>query len=346
MKPLYFLYLLPVIVLVIGCGAGEQAATTQGGGYLDSTYVSKTYRAAMDSIHNSSGISEEDFKELQGFMRDYREEIKGTPTYRSLLESAKGIASMENGIGLQVESLNLHTVQKNVEVRFVLSFENKLSKAIGKFRANIGWLDAEGKHVATTPSFSVVGPIPAGQSISHLRLEYPMYKATGNELNDPKLQALRDTLEVIEEVYKHKDLKAFTLRIQDLQMANGLNPAKYWMMTESERAQLQDLPAVKTSDRMPLLKWADKNETWIDKLKATNSPYSLLLSPVITERVEVSNGKNLILDRVAKVFAFFNEQKQIPRANINAATKGKTLELEEIIDFWNWPMEIRIYGAE
>jgi hypothetical protein len=231
-------------------------------------------------------------------------------------------------------------------VRFVLRFENKLAKAIGKFRANIAWLNEKGESVAKTPSFTVVGPIAAGESIAGLRLEYAMYKATGNELNDPKLQALRDTLEVIEEIYKHKDLKAFRIQVLDLELANGINPAAYWLMPVAEREQLQDKPAVKTSDRTPLLKWADQNEAWIEKLKGYNSPYSLLLSPVLTERVEVSHGKNLILDRVGKVFAFFNGQKQIPRGNIHDATKGRKLEVSEIIDFWDWPIEVRIYNAE
>lgn len=250
---------------------------------------------------------------------------------------------MQSGIGLKVESFSLHTDQKIVEVRIVLGIENKMELALGKLRANIAWLDEGGKIVSHTPSFTVEGPIPAGGALNNLRLEYSIYKATGNELNDPRLQALRDTLEIIEDIAKRKDLTAFKLCLHDFQLANGLSPAAYWLMPVEERSQHPDLPAVKPGDRMPLLKWADKNEATLLKMREHNSAYNLMLSPVITERVEASHGKNLILDRVGKVQTYFTSTQQIPSSNINDGTAGRKLVMEEIIDFWNWPMEIRVY---
>ena len=158
---------LVLVSILWSCdGANKQDDAPGVGGYLDSAYVSKTYRATMDSIHASSGISEDEFKQLQGFMRDYRERIQGHPTYRQLLASATGLHAMQSGIGLQVESFSLHTDQKIVEVRLVLGIENKMDLALGKLRANVAWLDEEGKIVSHTPSFSVVGPIPAGGRLS------------------------------------------------------------------------------------------------------------------------------------------------------------------------------------
>lgn len=344
MKRIVFCSLLALLCLLWSCeGSIKQTDGAAVGGYLDSAYVSKTYRASMDSIQASSGITEGEFKQLQGFMRDYRERIQGHPTYRELLASATGLDAMRSGIVLKVESFSLHTDQKIVEVRIVLGIENKMDLALGKLRANVAWLDEGGKVVTHTPSFTVEGPIAAGGTVANLRLEYPLYKPTGNELNDPKLQAARDTLELVEQIAKRKDLSAFKLCLHDFQLANGLSPAAYWLMPVEERSKHPDLPAVKPSDRMPLLKWAEKNKATLEKLVVHDSPYNLMLSPVITERVEASHGKNLILDRVGKVHAYFTTNQHIPASNINDGTVGRKVVLEEIIDFWNWPMEIRVY---
>ncbi len=344
MKPINFFGMLLLLALLAACQRGPQEAADTGlGGYLDSTYVSKTYRATMDSIHHSSGISEEDFKALQGFMRDYRDSIQGAPTYRSLLASAQGINEMKDGLSLKVESMNLHHVQKIVEIRLVLAIQNNLDEAISKAWVDIGWLDGKGKKLCNTPAFAVAGPIAPGASIGKLRLEYTMYKPTGNELNDPRQQAARDTLEMLEDIAKGKDLNGFKLRVHDLQLACGLRPAQFWLMPKEERLKLQDLPAVPENKRPQLLKWVEQNEPLIERLKDHSSALSLAVIPVITERVEASHGKNLLLDRIGKVRDYFIIQKLIPGSNINTAVQGKVLLKEEILDYWNWPMEIRIY---
>jgi hypothetical protein len=180
---------LPVLIIglmaLIALGCNNSPKTTEettAGGYLDSAYVSERYRFAMDSIQARSGLPDADVKILQRFMRTYRDSVQGHPTYRELLADAKGLNAMRtDAIGLKVESMNLHTVQKLIEARLVLTFENKLDQGLHGFTANVWWLDEKGKHVMATPEFAVAG------KKSGLRLEYTLYKPTGNELSDPRI---------------------------------------------------------------------------------------------------------------------------------------------------------------
>lgn len=332
------------MVLAAACTEKAEEKAVALGDYLDSAYVSKGYRAAMDSIHESSGISDADFKQLQGYMREFRDSIHGHPTYRDLLDRAKGLHEMRaGGVVASVKSMSLHHVQKLIEVRLVMTFTNQMSMPLAGFRGEISWLDSTGKNVAAAPGFSVIGPILPGDSIDDLRLEYAIYKPTGNELNDPRNQAARDTLEAIEKIAKRKDLKAFGFKVLDVRLGNGLTPGQYWLHNKEERAELDKNPLVEAPKKMPLLKWVDVQEPLITQLESHSSEYSLMISPVITERVEAGNGPRLIQDRTQKVFDFFNGQKRIPRSNINKGTAGKKLVLAEYIDYWNWPMEVRIY---
>lgn len=342
--------ILPILAVMftslswVACGE-EKAADTGAvlGGYLDSAYHSKGYRVAMDSIREGSGISKEDFKSLQGFMRQFRDSIQGHPTYRDLLERAQGLESMrKGGVDLRLKSMGLHHVQKLVEVRLVMGFTNKADKPLGGFRAEVEWLNAEGKPVAVTPAFSVIGPIAPGDSITGLRMEYVQYKPTGNELNDPRNQARRDTLEAIEEIAKSKNLNAFRLRVLDTHLGNGLTPGQYWMREKAEREKLDAQPAVKP-EMVNLLKWADKHEDLVAQLGNHASDLTLLVSPVITDRVEASHGKNLILDRIQKVKDFFHVQKGVNYSKMVSDVGGKRLVRSDYVDYWNWPMEVRVY---
>jgi hypothetical protein len=337
--------LVVLLSLLSSCG-GEPEQTPQAelGGYLDSTYVSKGYRAAMDSIHSGSGISDGDFKLLQSYMREFRDSIQNHPTYRELLDRAKGLDAMrDGGVGMKVKSMSLHHVQKLSEIRLVLAFANETNKPLAGFRGAITWLDSAGKAVSVTPSFSVVGPILPGDSVTDLRLEYVLYKPTGNELNDPRRQASRDTLEAVEAIAKRKNLQAFKFKLHDIRLGNGLTPGQYWMKSKEERDKLDAESNKPMPKPMQLFDWADAHKDWIAKLAAHNSEFGLLISPVITERGEMGNGKNLVLDRIQKVQAFFNIQKHVYNSNMNQSIAGKKLVLAEYVDYWNWPMEIRIY---
>ncbi|MFN8393806.1 MAG: hypothetical protein U0176_03940 [Bacteroidia bacterium] len=343
-------FILPIVALLLmslcWLSCGEEKAVDSGptlGGYLDSAYQSKGYRVAMDSIREGSGISKEDFKSLQNFMRQFRDSIQGHPTYRELLERAQGLETMrKGGVEMRVKSMSLHHVQKLVEVRIVMAFKNISDKALGGFRAEVEWLSAEGKPVAVTPSFSVIGPISPKDSLADLRMEYALYKPTGNELNDPRNQARRDTLEAIEEIAKAKNLSAFRLRVLDTHLGNGLTPGQYWMRDKAEREKLDAQPAVKP-EMVNLLKWADIHEDLVAQLSNHASDLTLMVSPVITERVEASHGKNLILDRIQKVKDFFHVQKSVNYSKMVSDVSGKRLVRSDYVDYWNWPMEIRVY---
>ncbi len=333
-----------VLLLLAACGNEVEEKNTTLGGYLDSAYVSKGYRAAMDSIHVSSGVSEGDFKELQSYMREFRDSIQGHPTYRELLDRAKGLNEMRDGaISMKLKSMSLRHVQKLIEVRLVMSFTNDMTVPLAGFRGQIHWQDSSGKKVASAPGFSVIGPLMPADSVTDLRLEYVIYKPTGNELNDPRNQAARDTLEAIEAIAKRRDLTAFGFKVIDIRLGNGLTPGQYWLLDRPAREAADKRPVAAQVSKTPLLKWVDQHEVMVKQLESHSGDFSLMISPVITTRVEAGNGAKLIQDRTQKVFDFFNIQKRIPRSNINQGTVGRKLVLAEYVDYWNWPMEIRIY---
>ncbi len=344
MKASFKWTLLLTLLVLAACAEKVEEKTVAMGGYLDSAYVSKGYRAAMDSIHVSSGISDGDFKQLQSYMREFRDSLQGHPTYRELLDRALGLQEMrKGGVGMKMKSMSLHHVQKLIEVRLVMSFTNELTMPLSGFRGEVSWLDSTDKKVSAAPSFSVIGPILPGDSITDLRLEYVIYKPTGNELNDPRNQAARDTLLMIEEIAKRRDMGSFGFRVLDIHLGNGLTPGQYWSLDEAGRASADKRPVPEEVIKTPLLKWVDINEQLVAQLAAHSSDYSLMISPVITTRVEAGNGPKLIADRTQKVFDFFNIQKHVPRSNINQGTAGQKLVETEYVDYWNWPMEIRIY---
>jgi hypothetical protein len=150
---------------------------------------------------------------------------------------------------------------------------------------------------------------------------------------------------MLSDIAKRKDLSSFGLQVSSLRLANGLSPSEYWLKPAAERQQLK-AKAQPQPTEIALLKWADSNELWIKKLQNGSGPHNLHITPVLTERGEVSNGKMLILDRTKKVYDFFNLQKHIPNGNINKDVSGKHLVLLQAIDFWDWPMEISIYESE
>jgi hypothetical protein len=338
-------WLLAISLLLLGaCSEKVEEQTQELGGWLDSAYVSKGYRAAMDSIHTSSGISDADFKQLQGYMREFRDSLQGHPTYRDLLERSKGLQEMrKGGVTMKMKSMSLHHVQKLIEVRLVMSFTNATLTPLAGFRGEVSWLDSTGSKVSAAPSFSVIGPLLPGDSIEDLRLEYAIYKPTGNELNDPRNQAARDTLQVIEKIAKKRDLSAFGLKVLDIRLGNGLTPGQYWLLDKEKREKLDKVPTPTEVSRTPLMKWVEVQKPLVTQLESHSSDFALMVSPVITKKVEAGNGPRLIEDRTLKVLDFFNIQKRIPRSNMNRGFAGMKLVLTEYIDYWNWPMEIRVY---
>jgi hypothetical protein len=344
MKASLFWLMTLSLLFFSACTEIAEEKTQELGGWLDSAYVSKGYRAAMDSIHTNSGISDADFKQLQGYMREFRDSLQGHPTYRELLERSKGLQEMrKGGVKMKMKSMSLHHVQKLIEVRLVMSFTNATATPLAGFRGEVSWLDSTGIKVSAAPSFSVIGPLLPGDSVADLRLEYVIYKPTGNELNDPRNQAARDTLQVIEKIAKKRDLSAFGFKVLDIRLGNGLTPGQYWLLDKEARGKLDKAPTSSTVATISLMKWVDAQKPLVSQLESHSSDFALMVSPVITKRVEAGNGPKLIEDRTLKVLDFFNIQKRIPRSNMNRGFAGMKLVLAEYVDYWNWPMEIRVY---
>jgi hypothetical protein len=113
--------------------------------------------------------------------------------------------------------------------------------------------------------------------------------------------------------------------------------------TRKRAAKLDKAPTPTTVATISLMKWVDAQKPLVSQLESHSSDFALMVSPVITKRVEAGNGPKLIEDRTLKVLDFFNIQKRIPRSNMNRGFAGMKLVLAEYVDYWNWPMEIRVY---
>ena len=75
------------------------------------------------------------------------------------------------------------------------------------------------------------------------------------------------------------------------------------------------------------------------------SPYFVEVTPVLTDRGEASHGNYLLYDRIRKIRKVLIVQGKVPSRFIHGSRSKDKLRLMEIVDFWNWPMEVRIYEA-
>ena len=345
MKSIRLLTSLLVLMMLAACGAQQESDEKVDRGYLDSAYVSGTYRKAMDSLQANEALPQKDLKTLQRFMRDHRDSIFGHPTYGEILANAKSYKEMlSSGIGLTVQSMSVRKVQKANEVRFVLGFENLLGQPIQRFSGDVLWKNEEGEPLCKSPAFTIVGPLEQGGKVQDLKLEYAYDRPMGNEMNDPRKAAFRDTLVMMEKLAKLKNLSLFEFRLSDAVLGNGLSLEQYYMRSPKDQ---QALPQQEKPKKvMQVVDWAKKNEQWINWLRRTDAKYKLSVMPVLTEKSEYGHGPFLIFDRCAKVKAFFNVQKIIPGSHLKIMIprmRGRRLVLNERVEFWNWPMEIRIF---
>jgi hypothetical protein len=92
----------------------------------------------------------------------------------------------------------------------------------------------------------------------------------------------------------------------------------------------------------PLLNWASKNKDWVKKLQNPVGPDYLMVTPILTDKYEATHGTYLLFDRIDKFTGFFTGQLHIPSEKIISSPTGKMV-LNEVLDFWKWPMELRIY---
>lgn len=345
MKNIQILFSLLALLLLASCGGPQEVADNSHRGYLDSAYVSSTYRKAMDSLQVNNGLAQEDLKTLQRFMRDHRDSIYGHPTYGEILANSKALKEMHrSGIKLNVTSLSVRKVQKSNEIRFVLAFENLIGQRIQRFSGDILWKNEKGEPLCKSPSFTVLGPMEQGGKVADLKLEYAYDKPMGNEMNDPRKAAFRDTLVMMEQIAKLEDLSLFEFRLADAVLGNGLSLEQYYMRSVKDQ---QALPQQEVPKKIiQVVDWAKQNGKWIEWLRRTDAKYKLSIMPVLTEKSEYGHGPYLIFDRCEKVKAFFNVQKIIPGSHIKTMVTrmgGRRLVLNERVEFWNWPMEIRIF---
>lgn len=338
---------LSVLTLIVACGNNkEEASGQEARGWLDSAYFSKTYRQAMDSLQQQEpAIEASDLSSLQSFMRDYRDSIQGHPTYGQLLDNAKSLKTIKkSGIGMTVESMNIRKEQKMVEIRFVLKFENKSNLTLDRFSGSLVWLNANKEPICKSPAFTVMGPFKAGDKSESLKLEYAYSKPTGNEMNDPKNAAFRDTLAMMDASYKLKDLSLFDFQFADAQLPGDWALNSYFF--RAPEAQQQIAQAQSATKPIQILDWSRQNEVWIQRLQSKDAQYKLAVMPVLTDKTEMGHGKFFIIDRCEKVKAFFTDQKRIPGSHIKCMwprIPGMRMVFNQRMEYWNWPMEIRIF---
>lgn len=348
MKRIHLIASLLFLVVISACSKEANESKTERG-YLDSAYFSKTYRISMDSLQAQKALEESDLKVLQRFMRDFRDSIYGHPTYSELLANAKTLLEKEKtGLSMTVTEMSVRKVQKMDEIRFVLSFENTLGLDLSRFSGDIIWKGENGEKVCTSPAFTIMGPLKANEKIEGMRLEYAFDKPTGNQLNDPRQSAFRDTLLLMEKIGKTNDLSKFEFRLADVVLSNGLSLKQYYCRSPKDQEVLPEAENEK-GKVIQMVDWAKKNELWIQKLQRTDAEYKLSIMPILTDKTEFGHGKFFVFDRCEKVKAFFNIQKQIPGSHIRTMMPrmaGRAMVLNERVEFWNWPMEIRIFARK
>ncbi|HHG85247.1 MAG TPA: hypothetical protein ENJ82_10925 [Bacteroidetes bacterium] len=337
------LFLLPFIVMVLltACGGGtNDAAKVPDKVFLDSLYRPGTYRGMLDSLKRYENLTADELATFKAFMRKNADYLKGNWTYREIHESAEGFAKlMDAPIGMTVAGLTPRALKKVIEFRFDLNFKNLTAAPIRRFYGQLVWVDGEGKELDRSPRFAVDKNLAPGGEVQNLRLQYAYYRPTGNEMNQAKNERLRRKVDEMKDLAKKFDAKNYRLEVDDVLLENGMSGVEFWRMHPDSRPKGAAEPEAK---EVALLKWAKRNGDWIKKLRNPVSAWYLETLPVLTSKFEATHGRYLLIDRINKFDGFFIRQMHISSTKINEGAKGK-LVLNQRIDFWKWPMEIRIY---
>lgn len=337
-------FLLGVYALLwVACGGSDKGPAQSN--YLDSAYVSGSRVAVLESLRVSKTVDEVGFQALKDFTARNNRQIPKGWNWRQVEESARGYEEMNEGLVVKVASANQMTDMKVVEFHFHVSVVNGLDVPVQSVRGYFEILNTEGKAVGRTPDFAIEGPVEVGDSLTELRLEFAHDKPTGNELSDKKLSDFRDQLDEWVRIVNMQKTDKFRFVKLDLVLANGLSQDEYWLADAKERAKLTVAQQAATK-RPALYAWTDKHIDYFNKMQQPLSGYFMVVTPVLTHKVEATHGKWLIFDRMDKIKKYYVGQKDVPTKAFNPeTTKGKLL-LREIIDFWGWPMEIRIYEGD
>lgn len=339
MKYAIALCLLLTFILT-GCGDSTTGETT-GLTILDSTFVDANYRQTLDAIGQDQSLPKADREAIRGFIRRYRKRIPEGWTYGKILEAAKGMKQMrESAIDLQVlnfarrEDLRIH------EILMEVKFRNTLNQPIETVYGDLFFSDTLGRRLHASPQFVVQGPLVPGAETGLLRLQYAYERPTGNELNDPKKAAVRDTLEMLKDFAKHFDSSRVKFRVRDLLLEGNLSIEDYWLMNPDQRKA-----AAKPSPQsIPLLDWAKANPELVKGIATVDGNYFLSVRPVLTDGYESVHGPFLLFSRRLKVVKHFTQNLDVPGNNIDPGGLGSDLHSRHKVDFWNWPVELWIYN--
>jgi len=164
----------------------------------------------------------------------------------------------------------------------------------------------------------------------------------GNELNDPRKEAFRDTLDKMVKVAQKYTAKNFRFDLADIRLESGLSPEEEAL---GLKPPVGDEASESKRKNPNIQKWIKDNKEWMDKLNESMSPYFVEVTPVLTDRGEASHGNYLLYDRIRKIRKVLIVQGKVPSRFIHGSRSKDKLRLMEIVDFWNWPMEVRIYEA-
>ncbi len=340
--------IVPFIVLffLFNCRNGTEKNTTAETNLLQTDFAPATYASLLDSAVASGELSEEDRELVLQFIRNHSTSIPEGHTLHSLLQGARGMEFMLNeGISVRVSKGNVTTDRKIYGFHLHLIARNKCETGITGLRGYIQWLNSEGEILKNSPVFSIRGKLPPEEMMDNVLLQTAYYKPTGNELNSPKLNAWRDTLELMEKSVENFDSSRFKFRLIDIRLSNGLTPSQYWLKPLKERSEFKNAE-VESQTPARLQSWPKKNKDWIQKLTTGLGEHYLEITPILTNKGEGTHGEYLLFDRIKKVERFFRLHVKVPAQRINPANKSGQMVHYEEVAFWNWPMELRIYQSE
>lgn len=342
MKHLFLI--APLIVLLFGTGCGNASKTEDTGrGLLDSAFVDGSYREKLDAIGQDSRIPSADREAIRNFVRRYRKRIPEGWTFGRILEAANGMKQMRsNGMSMEVLNFSRREELRVHEIFMELKFKNTLDQPIETVYGDILIVDSAGKRMHASPPFIVQGPLEPGAETGLLRLQYGFERPTGNEMNDPKRHALRDTLEMVKQFSKHFDATRMRFRVRDILLAGELSVEDYWLLDEAGRKAAAKPPLKSVG----LLDWGRQNAELVKGMATTDGDYYLSVRPVLTDGYESVHGQFLLFDRRLKVVKHFTQNLDVPGNNIDPTGGGSHLHSRHKVDFWDWPVELWVYQRQ
>lgn len=342
MKHLLLIATLFVLLSSPGCGGASQEGDGQPS-LLDSAFVDGSYREKLDAIGQDSRIPAADREAIRSFVRRHRKRIPEGWTFGKILETANGMKQMRSsGMGMEVIHFGRREELRVHEILMELKFKNTLDQPIETVYGDILIVDSTGKRLHASPPFIVQGPLAPGAETGLLRLQYGYERPTGNEMNDPKRHAIRDTLAMVKDFAKHFDATRMRFRVRDILLAGDLSVEDFWLLDEAGRKAAAKPPLKPVG----LLEWGAQNAELVKGMATTDGDYYLSVRPVLTDGYESVHGPFLLFDRRLKVVKHFTQNLDVPGNNIDPTGGGNQLHSRHKVDFWDWPVELWVYRRQ